>query len=91
MKLGRNSLAVRVLLPIFLVISAIAGILQIIVNDIAGDVSDEYDMLRLSEYAASINKIVDTAVSELVSANLLDTEVVAEAKKRAAIEDISLY
>lgn len=91
MKAGNSSIFAKVLFPIFILVTGISLALFLIILETSHKVSVKHFSFVMSHHAAEANRILDTAVTELVAARLLDNPVVAEAKQRVAIDEIAGY
>lgn len=90
MKLDKQSLAYRLLLPVFAVIVVVSLALVVLVSRISSHIIDEYFQTTLATYNAESKRILDTALAELSTARLLDNPMVVEVKQRTVVEALSL-
>ncbi len=90
MKIDRNSLAIRLLVPVLGAIALISIVLLVFVSRITRDVIDEYYQASLATHSNEAGRILETAIAELSTARLLDNQAVTEAKQRSVIEALTL-
>ena len=91
MKLARDSIRFRILLPILAFVAIVTVALFLIVLAVSHNVSLKYFDFMLSRHSMELRKILDTAVTELIAARLLDNPVVAEAKQKVTAEELTAY
>ncbi len=91
MKINKNSIKFKIIVPIFIFIIAIMLSLLFIVQKVAMDVSEDYHSFVISKHSDEIKKILDTAITELTLSQLLDKKIVVDAKKKTVIDEIGSY
>ncbi|HAS54988.1 MAG TPA: hypothetical protein DCS42_13160 [Nitrospiraceae bacterium] len=91
MRINKNSLAFRLLVPTFLLIGVVALVMLLLVHRISETISEDYHRFTITQYSNEVKHILDSAIIALTTANILDKPPVVEAKKRSVIEAISLY
>ena len=91
MKPKAKSIRSKILAPIFIFAGIITTILLLFVFRGFHNVSVKSFEFMVSRHSEEVNKILDTAVSELVSARLLDNVEVLEAKQKIALDQVTEY
>ena len=91
MKINRNSMGYKILVPIFALVTVITVCLLLLVYWISSAISEDYHRFTSTRYSNDVKGILDTAITELTSAQLLNKKPVVEAKQRAVIEALRLY
>lgn len=85
-----SSLLFRILAPIAMVLTLVTvglvGLVQRISSDLAGD----YQSFAAESYAIRVRSVLETAVAELRTADLLGNPVVEQVKQRQVIESLTL-
>jgi PAS domain S-box-containing protein len=90
MKIDRGSIGFRILVPIFVIIAVITLLLLILVQHISDHVQEDYHRFTAAASAHQITTILETAASELITAQLTGNPVVVEAKKRSVGDAVRL-
>ena len=91
MRVARNSLGYRILLPIFMLVAGLTVALLLLVQRITQQVTEDYQRFTITASAGQVTTILELAAAELTAAKLGDNPVVAEAKKGAVREAIALF
>lgn len=89
--IDRNSIRLRVIAPLLVFISIIMLSLLLIGYRVSKNVFWEYHTYIISKHSLEIKRIIDTAINELTTSQLLDKEIVVEAKKKALADEIIAY
>ncbi|MBA4373927.1 MAG: hybrid sensor histidine kinase/response regulator [Thermodesulfovibrio sp.] len=89
MRIDRNSLGIRLLLPISGLLLIIALIGFIAVYTITRHIEEDYHQFSAATSAASVKSILEMAAADLIAAKLAENPVVVEAKKKGVIEAIN--
>jgi two-component system NtrC family sensor kinase len=90
MKIGKNSLGYRILLPIFVLVAGLTVALLLLVARISAKVREDYHRFTVTAASAHVTTILELAAAELTTARLLDNDVVVDAKMgsvRSSIAD----
>lgn len=90
-RIDRTSAAFKILIPIFALITLITLALLLFVNTIVTNILEDYHRFAVSIHSREVKKILDRAITELISSKLLNEPVVADAKKHTVIEEVSSY
>lgn len=90
MKIDRNSLAFRLLVPILLTIGVITGVLALAGAHLIHNIVDDYHHYVASNQAEETRRLYDAALAEMTTARLLDNPAVVETKKEVLIEATAL-
>ena len=90
MKFDRGSIGFRLLVPIFVIVAAITVLLLVLVQRISDHIQEDYHRFTAAASARQITTILETAASELITAQLTGNPVVVEAKKRSVGDAIRL-
>ncbi|NTW66281.1 MAG: PAS domain S-box protein [Nitrospirae bacterium] len=90
MKFDRSSIGFRIIVPIFVIVAVIAVLLLILVQRISDHIQDDYHRFTAAASAHQITTILETAASELITAQLTGNPVVVEAKKRSVGDAVRL-
>jgi hypothetical protein len=90
MKISRGSLGFRLLVPIFVIVALITSLLLILVQRISDHIQEDYHRFTAAASAHQVATILETAASELITAQLTGNPVVVEAKKRSVGEAVRL-
>ncbi len=90
MKFDRGSIGFRLLVPIFVIVAVITVLLLILVQRISDHVQEDYHRFTAAASAHQITTILETAASELITAQLTGNPVVVEAKKRSVGDAVRL-
>ncbi|NJD55802.1 MAG: response regulator [Nitrospirae bacterium] len=91
MKHTGKSIRMRVITPIFVFSAGICLILFLIILDTSHKVSVDYLEFIMADYGETCQYILDSSVTELISARLLDNPIVAEAKQKEVVSELSEY
>jgi len=91
MRVARNSLAYRILLPIFILVAGLTVALLLLAQQLTRKVAEDYEHFAVTASAGQISTILELAAAELTAAKLSDNPVVAEAKKGSVREAIALF
>ena len=78
MKFRNNSIRFRIVIPIFGLIVLTMLSLLCIVHNLSQNVLEDYQAFVLSRHSSEAMKILDTAVTELTTAQFLDKDVVVD-------------
>ena len=90
MDIDKSSLAYRLLVPIFAVISVVSIALLVLISHITNDIIDDYFRSTLAGYADESKSFLDSAMVELATAQLLDDRRAVEAKQREMLKALDL-
>lgn len=90
MKIDKNSLTIRLLLPILLTIGVVTGALLLAGSSLIGQIIDDYHHYVASNQAEETRRLYDSALAELTTARLLDNPRVVEAKQEQLVEATGL-
>jgi hypothetical protein len=90
MDIDKSSLAYRLLVPIFAVISVVSITLLVLISHITNDIIDDYYRSTLAGYADESKSFLDSAMVELATAQLLDDQRAVEAKQREMLKALDL-
>ncbi len=88
MRIDRNSLALRLLSPLYGLLLLIALVGFFAVYQITKRIQDDYHQFRVDSAAAGISSILEMAAADLISAKLTGNPVVVAAKKEGVLEAI---
>jgi PAS domain S-box-containing protein len=91
MKIDKNSLRFKLSIPIIILGSCLFLFVYLLSNKLLNNVVKEYHQFYISKHSFEIKKIFEKAITELTTAQLINTEAVVEAKKLDVIEEIKLY
>lgn len=91
MRIGKNSIVVKILLPSLLFITAVTVCLLFIAWHIVTDIIEDYHRLTIETHSREVQRVLDRAVTELVASNLLDEAVVLKAKRESVVREIFAY
>jgi len=91
MRVARNSIGYRILLPIFILVVGLTIALMLLVRRISGEVNADYHRFTVTASASQVTTILELAAAELTAARLTDNPVVVEAKKGSVKESIALF
>jgi PAS domain S-box-containing protein len=91
MKFRNNSIRFRIVTPIFGLIVVTMLSLLCIVHNLSQHVLEDYRSFVLSRHSSEVLKILDTAITELTTAQFLDKDVVVDTKKKEAVDGIVSY
>ncbi|MFN3395836.1 MAG: ATP-binding protein [Thermodesulfovibrionales bacterium] len=89
--IDRNSIRLRIIFPLLIFIAIIMLSLLFIGYSVSRNVFWEYHTYIISKHSSEIKGIIDTAINELTTSQLLNKEIVVEAKKRAIADEIIAY
>lgn len=89
--IDRNSIRFKIITPILTLLAVIMLSLLIVGYQVSKNVFIEYHTFLISRHSLEIQKIVDTAINELITSGLLDKETVVNAKKEGVIDEIKSY
>lgn len=89
--IDRNSIRLRVISPLIIFILIIMLSLLVIGYSVSRNVFREYYKYLISTHHSEIKKIIDTAINELMTSQLLNNKIVKEAKKKVVIDEIKTY
>lgn len=89
--INRNSIRLRIISPLFIFILIIMLSLFFIGYSVSRNVFREYHTYLILNRHSEIKKILDTTINELITSQLLNEKAVAEAKKKAVIDEIKRY
>ncbi|MFN3480319.1 MAG: ATP-binding protein [Thermodesulfovibrionales bacterium] len=89
--MNRNSIRLRIITPLLIFIAIIMLSLLFIGYSVSRNVFWEYHTYIISKHSSEIKRIIDTAINELTTSQLLNKEIVVEAKKRAISDEIIAY
>jgi two-component system NtrC family sensor kinase len=90
MDIDKSSLAYRLLVPIFAVISVVSIALLVLISHVTNDIIDDYYRSTLAGYADESKSFLDSAMVELATAQLLDDRRAVEAKQREMLKALDL-
>lgn len=90
-KINKKSLRFKIVIPIIILITIIMMSLLILGYQVSKNVFKRYHSLIISKHALSIKKIVDASINQLLALQLLNEQVVVDAKKKAVIDEIKSY
>jgi PAS domain S-box-containing protein len=90
MKINRGSIGFRLLVPIFVIVAVITAFLLILVQRISDNIQEDYHRFIAAASAHQVTTILETAASELITAQLTGNPVVVEAKKRSVGDAVRL-
>jgi PAS domain S-box-containing protein len=88
---SRSSLRLRIVIPVFLTFTATMLLLVGVLFKASHNVSIRSYAFMSRQQGEEVRRIADVAFEDLVSARLLDNRMVADAKQRLALGDISAY
>ncbi|MEW5746541.1 MAG: ATP-binding protein [Nitrospirota bacterium] len=91
MRIAKNSLVFKILVPSLLFIALVALCMLFFAESIITGILEDYHAFGTLMHSREVQRILDRTVTELVSAHLLDNEIVVEAKKGIVIEEILSY
>lgn len=86
-----KSIRLKVIIPILAFSAGIFLVLFLIILSTSHKVSVDYFEFVMSDHGEACQDILDSAVTELISARLLHNPVVVEAKQKAVVDEISEY
>jgi PAS domain S-box-containing protein len=90
MKIDKGSIGFRLLVPIFAIVAIITVSLLILVQRISDHIQEDYHRFTAAASAHQITTILETAASELITAQLTGNPVVVEAKKSSVGDAVRL-
>jgi PAS domain S-box-containing protein len=90
LKIDKNSLVFRLLIPILLTIVVITGAMALVGGRLIHDIVDDYHHFVASNHAEETRRLYDAALAEMTTARLLDNPAVVEAKKEVLVEATGL-
>lgn len=91
MKPDRKSLRFKITLPIFIISAILFLFVLLTSHKLLNGVIKEYQSLFISRQSFEIKKILDKAIAELTSAQLIEEEAVVEAKKIEVIDELRFF
>jgi two-component system NtrC family sensor kinase len=91
MRVARNSVGYRILLPIFVLVAGLTVALLLLIQRITRHVSEDYHRFTVTASASHITTILELAAAELTAARLTDNPVVVEAKQGSVRESIARF
>jgi uncharacterized membrane protein len=68
MKINRNSMGYKILVPIFALIFVITVCLLLLVYWISSAISEDYHRFTITRYSNDVKGVLDTAITERTSA-----------------------
>lgn len=89
--IDRNSIRFKIMTQLFIFLWIIMLALLFIGYRVSQNVFLEYHKYIISKHSSDIRRIIETAINELTLAQVLDKDVVVEAKKRATVDQIKVY
>ncbi|MHB8837020.1 MAG: hybrid sensor histidine kinase/response regulator [Candidatus Methylomirabilia bacterium] len=90
MRRGSRSVTTLILVPIAAVLATVAIGLAMVVHRATTHVADDYQAFAVDTYGQRVQTLLDTAVAELRTADLLENRQVAAAKQQQVLEALSL-
>lgn len=90
-KINTKSLRFKIVIPIIILITIIMISLLIVGYQVSKNVFIRYHTFIISKHALNIKGIVDTSIDQLLALQLLNEQVVVDAKKKAVIDEIKSY
>ncbi|HEX8948421.1 MAG TPA: ATP-binding protein [Dissulfurispiraceae bacterium] len=91
MRIDRNSIQFRVVVPILIFIALTTLSLLIVIDAVSKAVSDDYTDFSFSFHARDIDMILDRASTEIVTSQVLGKPAILEAKQRVTLGEIASY
>lgn len=89
--IDRNSISLKVILPLLLFLAVTMLSLLLIGYRVSKNVFWEYHTYIISKHSSEIRKILDTAINEVAESQLLEKDIVVEAKKKVVTDEIKTY
>jgi len=90
MKIDRNSLGFKIVVPSFFVVMLVFAILLMVIGRIAAFVQNDYSRFIVTAAGMETQKILSSKASELTTATLMGTPVVVEAMRGNTREALTL-
>ena len=91
MKIDRNSLAFKLVVPSVVIITAVFALLLFVISRFSHLVEEDNSRFIVSAASGEAVKILSAAASDLTAAALLNNPVVVEAKRRSVSEGLGLF
>ncbi|MDA8339815.1 MAG: hypothetical protein M0Z70_11015, partial [Nitrospiraceae bacterium] len=89
--INRDNIRFKIIVPIFIFIIVIMLSLLFVVQKVSKDITEDYHSFVISKYSSEIQKILDTAITELTISQLFDNKIVVDAKKKVVTDEIAYY
>lgn len=89
--IDRNSIRFKIITPIVIFLAIIMLSLLIVGYQVSKNVFWKYNIFIIAKHSSEVQKIVGTAIDELTTSQLLNKEMVVDAKKKAVIDEIKSY
>ncbi|GER94008.1 hypothetical protein A45J_1766 [hot springs metagenome] len=89
--IDKNSIRFKIIIPIIIFIVVIMLSMLIVGYHVSKNIFMEYHTFLISRHSSEIQRIVETAINELITSGLIDKEIVVDAKKKTLIEEIKSY
>ena len=90
MRIDRNSLGFKIVVPSFFVVLFVFAILLVVIGRIAGFVQNDYSRYIVTAAGMETEKILSSKASELTSAKIMGNPVVADAMQASAREALAM-
>ncbi|HSH14356.1 MAG TPA: hypothetical protein VLA15_11415, partial [Desulfurivibrionaceae bacterium] len=90
MRIDKNSLAFRLLIPVLLTIVAITTVLLLAGTNLINRIVDDYHHYVATSQVGETRRLYDSALAELTTARLLENPAVLQAKQEALVEATEL-
>lgn len=91
MRLDNQSLRFKLLAPVLVISGFVFLLIYFFSNKLLDSVIKEYHRYTIEKYTLNIKKILDRAITELSTAQLISNEDIVEAKKWDTLEEIKLF
>jgi PAS domain S-box-containing protein len=91
MRIARDSIGYRILLPVFVLVVGFAAVLLLLVARTSGQVREDYHRFTVTASSSQVKAILDLAAAELTAARLTDNPIVVGAKKQTVREAIERF
>ena len=90
MRIDRNSLSFKIVVPSFFVVILVFAVLLILIGRISAFVQNDYSRFIVTAAGMETQKILSSKASELTSANIMGNPVVSEAMQGSTREALAL-